>query len=54
MRDYNYRILLDRDARIAPHYKGRRGLWLQWEDGRPVEQRMFRRLEELEQALDSV
>ena len=53
MRDYNYRILLDRDARIAPRYPAGEGevLWLQLEDGRLVTQRVFGEVGALEQAL---
>ncbi|MDH1680350.1 FAD/FMN-containing dehydrogenase [Pseudomonas chengduensis] len=56
MRDYNYRILLDRDARIAPRYQVGEGevLWLQLEDGKLVEQRVFRDAKALDQALESV
>lgn len=53
MRDYNYRILLDRDARIAPRYQAGEGevLWLQLEDGKLVEQKVFKEAVALEQAL---
>lgn len=53
MRDYNYRILLDRDARIAPRYPAGEGevLWLQLEDGRLVEQRVFHTTKELDESL---
>ena len=53
MRDYNYRILLDRDARIAPRYLAGEGevLWLQLEDGKLVEQRVFREAKALKRAL---
>ncbi|MEO9332669.1 FAD/FMN-containing dehydrogenase [Pseudomonas guguanensis] len=56
MRGYNYRILLDRDARIAPRYPAGEGevLWLQLEDGRLVEQRVFREAEALKTALETV
>ncbi|AVO53034.1 FAD/FMN-containing dehydrogenase [Ectopseudomonas mendocina] len=56
MRDYNYRILLDRDARIAPRYPAGEGevLWLQLENGKLVEQKVFREAEALGQALESV
>jgi len=56
MRDYNYRILLDRDARIAPRYPAGEGevLWLQLEDGRLLEQRVFREAEALKTALETV
>nr|WP_288256636.1 FAD/FMN-containing dehydrogenase [uncultured Pseudomonas sp.] len=53
MRDYSYRILLDRDARIAPRYLAGEGevLWLQLEDGKLVEQRVFREAKALKRAL---
>nr|WP_059390976.1 hypothetical protein [Pseudomonas toyotomiensis] len=53
MRDYNYRVLLDHDARIAPRYPAGEGevLWLQLEDGRLVEQKVFRDAKALDQAL---
>lgn len=56
MRDYNYRILLDRNARIAPRYPAGGGevLWLQLEDGQLVEQKVFKDAAALKQALDSV
>ncbi|MEW6461499.1 MAG: FAD/FMN-containing dehydrogenase [Pseudomonadota bacterium] len=56
MRDYNYRILLDRNARIAPRYPAGEGevLWLQLEDGQLVEQKAFKDAAALKQALDSV
>lgn len=55
MRDYNYRILLDRNARIAPRYPAGEGevLWLQLEDGKLVEQKVFKDAAALKQALDS-
>jgi hypothetical protein len=53
MRDYNYRILLDHDARIAPRYPAGEGevLWLQLEDGRLLTQQAFKEAGALEQAL---
>ncbi|MFI8578609.1 FAD/FMN-containing dehydrogenase [Ectopseudomonas khazarica] len=56
MRDYNYRILLDRNARIAPRYPAGEGevLWLQLEDGQLVEQKVFKDAAALKQSLDSV
>ncbi|PIA69022.1 FAD/FMN-containing dehydrogenase [Pseudomonas sediminis] len=53
MRDYNYRVLLDHDARIAPRYQVGEGevLWLQLEDGTLVEQKVFRDAKALDQAL---
>ncbi|MPS46690.1 FAD/FMN-containing dehydrogenase [Ectopseudomonas mendocina] len=54
MRDYNYRILLDRDSRIAPRYPAGEGevLWLQLEDGKLVQQQTFTSAEPLRQALE--
>ena len=54
MRDYNYRILLDRDARIAPRYPAGEGevLWLQLKDGQLVQQQTFTSAEPLRQALE--
>lgn len=56
MRDYNYRILLDRNARIAPRYPAGEGevLWLQLEAGQLLEQKVFKDAAALKQALDSV
>ena len=56
MRDYNYRILLDRNARITPRYPVGEGevLWLQLEDGQLLEQKVFKDAAALKQALDSV
>jgi len=53
MRDYTYRILLDHDARIAPRYPAGEGevVWLQLEEGRLVEQKVFKEAVALEQAL---
>lgn len=54
MRDYNYRIILDRDARIAPRYPAAEGevLWLQLKDGQLVRQQAFTSAEPLRQALE--
>lgn len=56
MRDYNYRILLDRNARIAPRYPAGEGevLWLQLEDGQLVEQKVFKDAAALKSALEAV
>ena len=53
MRDYNYRILLDRDARIAPRYQAGEGqvLWLQLDGLQIVAQQVFTRADDLRQAL---
>lgn len=54
MRDYNYRILLDRDARIAPRYQAGEGqvLWLQLDGLQIVAQQVFSRADDLRQALE--
>ena len=54
MRDYNYRILLDRDARIAPRYLAGEGevLWLQLDGLQIVAQQVFTRADDLRQALE--
>ncbi len=56
MPDYNCRILLDRDARIAPRYQAGEGevLRLQLEDGKLVEQKVFREAGALTNALEAV
>ncbi|MGL4315530.1 MAG: FAD/FMN-containing dehydrogenase [Pseudomonas sp.] len=43
MRDYHYRVLLDRESRVAPRYPGDVGavLWLDLRDGRLQTQRSF-------------
>ena len=55
MRDYNYRILLDRDARIAPRYPAGEGevLWLQLDGLQIVSQQAFTRADDLRQALEA-
>ena len=54
MRDYSYRILLDRDARIAPRYPAGAGevLWLQLDGLQIVAQQVFSRADDLRQALE--
>ncbi|WP_079203946.1 FAD/FMN-containing dehydrogenase [Pseudomonas sp. CC6-YY-74] len=56
MRDYNYRILLDRDARIAPRYPvdTPNVLWLDLRDGILQGQRSFADATALSQALEAV
>lgn len=53
MREYPYRILLDREARIAPRYQADAGsvLWLQLRDGTLQAQRSFRDAAQLAEAL---
>lgn len=55
MRDYNYRILLDRDARIAPRYPADTAsvLWLDLRDGKLQGQRSFTDARALAQALEA-
>lgn len=54
MRDYAYRVMLDRDARIVPRYAGDEDkvLWLQLRDGRLVSQQQFSSAERLRAALE--
>lgn len=54
MRAYSYRIMLDRDARVVPHYPGDldKVLWLQVQNGQLVKQQQFGSSEELRAALD--
>lgn len=56
MRGYNYRILLDRDARIAPRYPADNAsvLWLDLRDGKLLGQRRFTDAAELAQALEAL
>ncbi|WEK28215.1 MAG: FAD/FMN-containing dehydrogenase [Candidatus Pseudomonas phytovorans] len=55
MRDYNYRVLLDRDGRVAGRYPGQDGQvqWLQVEQGVLVSQRAFADAAALKAALGS-
>ncbi|AVD83525.1 FAD/FMN-containing dehydrogenase [Pseudomonas sp. SWI6] len=54
MRDYSYRVLLDRDGRVASRYPAEEGkvLWLQLERGALVSQRLFSDAQALKAALD--
>ena len=56
MQSYNYRVMLDRDARIAPRYPGPvdKVLWLQLDNGKLVAQREYSTAAELRQALEQV
>lgn len=56
MQSYNYRVMLDRDARIAPRYPGPvdKVMWLQLDNGRLVTQREYSSGAELRQALEQV
>ena len=55
MRDYNYRVLLDRDGRVASRYPGQDGQvqWLQLEQGKLVSQRAFADAPALKAALET-
>jgi hypothetical protein len=54
MRDYSYRVLLDRDGSVATRYAPAEDkvLWLQLDKGQVVSQREFTSAEELRQALE--
>ncbi|AYF46786.1 FAD/FMN-containing dehydrogenase [Pseudomonas fluorescens] len=56
MQAYNYRVMLDRDARIAPRYPGAvdKVLWLQLDKGQLIEQHEYSSATELRQALEQV
>ena len=56
MQSYNYRVMLDRDARIAPRYPAAadKVLWLQLENGALVSQHEYGTAAELRQALEQV
>lgn len=54
MRAYSYRVMLDRDGRVATRYPGAQDhvLWLQLRDGRLVEQREYASAATLREALE--
>lgn len=54
MRDYSYRVMLDREGRVASRYPGAEGsvLWLQLKDGRLLEQREYSDAAQLREALE--
>ena len=56
MQAYNYRVMLDREARITPRYPGAvdKVLWLQLDKGQLIEQREYASATELRQALEQV
>lgn len=56
MRDYPYRVMLDRDGRVAPRYVGAvdKVLWLQLDEGRLVARREYASAAELREALEQV
>jgi hypothetical protein len=55
MRDYSYRVMLDRDGRVAPKYPGAvdRVLWLQLKDGQLVAQHEYATAAQLREALET-
>ncbi|WP_156115006.1 FAD/FMN-containing dehydrogenase [Pseudomonas sp. ML96] len=56
MRDYNYRVMLDRTGRVASRYPGAKAelLWLQLDAGRLLELRRFTQTDDLRAALDGL
>ncbi|MCW2270973.1 hypothetical protein D3C77_71540 [compost metagenome] len=54
MRDYSYRVLLDREGSVATRYAGAEDkvLWLQLDKGQVVAQREYATAEELREALE--
>lgn len=54
MRDYNYRVLLDRDGKVAAAYPGAEGsvLWMQLDKGVLVSQQEFVNAADLRAALE--
>ena len=56
MRDYNYRVVLDRDGTIAANYPGAEDkvLWLQLDNGTLVSQQEFATADELREALEKL
>lgn len=55
MRDYSYRVMLDRDGRVAPRYPGAvdQVLWLQLKDGQLVAQHEYATAAQLREALEA-
>lgn len=56
MRDYPYRVMLDREPRVVPRYPAREGavLWLQLEAGRLEGVRYFDEAQGLSEALEGL
>lgn len=56
MRDYSYRVMLDRQGEVASRYPGQEGqvLWLQLDHSRVVAQQQFSDAKALQSALDQV
>jgi hypothetical protein len=55
MRDYSYRVMLDREGRVAPRYPGAvdKVLWLQLKDGRLMDQHEYATAAQLREALET-
>ena len=55
MRDYSYRVMLDRDGRVAPKYPGAVDsvLWLQLKDSQLVAQHEYATAAQLREALET-
>jgi hypothetical protein len=55
MRDYSYRVMLDRDGRVAPRYPGAvdKVLWLQLKDGRLMDRHEYATAAQLREALET-
>ena len=55
MRDYAYRVMLDREGRVAPRYPGAvdKVLWLQLKDGQLVAQHEYATAAQLREALET-
>ena len=55
MRDYSYRVMLDREGRVAPRYPGAvdKVLWLQLKDGRLMAQHEYATAAQLREALET-
>jgi hypothetical protein len=56
MRDYSYRVMLDREGRVATRYPGAEDkvLWLQLKDGQLVAQHEYSTPAQLHEALEKV
>ncbi|KAF0866900.1 FAD/FMN-containing dehydrogenase [Pseudomonas sp. LD120] len=56
MRDYPYRVMLDREGRVAARYSATEGkvLWLQLQDGQLVSRQEYATAEQLAEALEQV
>ncbi len=54
MRDYSYRVMLDREGRVAPRYPGcgDKVLWLQLKDGQLLAQHEYASAAQLHEALE--